>query len=54
MMHPIKDVHIKSSGSLKKGQNTSVWRYQEKSNLNVISEMLITNGRDCDGWRGEN
>lgn len=54
MMHPIKDVHIKPSGSLKKGENTSVWRYQEKSNLNVKSEMLLTNGRDCDRWRGEN
>lgn len=54
MIHPIKDVHIKSSGSLKKGEDTSVWIYQEKSNLNVISEMLLTNGGDRDRWRGEN
>lgn len=54
MMHPIKDVCIKSSGSLKKGGNTYVWRYWEKSNLNIMSEMGLTSGRDWERQGGEN
>ena len=39
MMHLIIYGHIKSFGSLKKGEKTSVWRTQEKSKLNVTFKV---------------
>lgn len=39
-MHLIEDIHTKSFASLKKGENTSVRRNQEKkSKLNISFEM---------------
>lgn len=48
-MQLIKDGHRRSFGGLKKTENTSVWRNQEKSKLNVLSEMGLKSSREFDG-----